>query len=132
MGLIIYSLRPLLLVYFEKITHLKKILVEYLVFIYIPNKCNELDGVVYIYYMLVKHWKLLFFEKTYKKLLWKEKCTNNLGQFFFQSEHVKGDGGSINLYKCLIEHPRTRRHSYKMYVRKLLHFSLLLISSPNF
>ena len=48
MGLIIYSLRPLLLVYFEKITHLKKILVEYLVFIYIPNKCNELDRVVYI------------------------------------------------------------------------------------
>ena len=39
----------------------------YLVFIHIPNKCNELDRVVYIY-MLVKHWKLLHFEKTYKKL----------------------------------------------------------------
>ena len=63
-----YSLRPFLLVPFEKITHLKKMLGGYLVFIHIPNKYNELDRVVYIY-MLVKHWKLLYFEKTYKKLL---------------------------------------------------------------
>ena len=46
----IYSIRPLLLVPFEKITHFKKMLVGYLVFIHIPNKCNKLDRVVYILY----------------------------------------------------------------------------------
>ena len=34
----------------------------YLVFIHIPNKCNELDRVVYIY-MLVKHLGQFFFSK---------------------------------------------------------------------
>ena len=72
-----YSLRPLLLVLFEKITYLKKMLVGYL-FLYISliNVMNQIELCIYIYqsnigscYFLKKHTKNCF-EKRSGQVIW--------------------------------------------------------------
>ena len=87
-----YSLRPLLLVLSEKITHLKKKLVEYLVSLSIPNECTELNWFMCTC-VVVKHGNLyskgILWENIRKIALKIEMRQVFLDHFFFPKRTSK-------------------------------------------